>query len=102
MTLPDFIDKDFFEIENDSLFNLEKTDQNYEELLKRLSDFEKKHPFIIKLFGDRNEIRLTAEEHEAFLQYMRMRHDVNCVERKHLYKQGGSDSIAYLKMIKLL
>ncbi len=102
MTLPDFIDKNFFEIENDSLFNLEKTDQNYLELLKQLSDFEKKHPFVIKLFSDRNEIRLTAQEHETVLQYLHMRHDVNRAERKHLYKQGSADAIAYLKMIKLI
>lgn len=102
MALSNFIDKNFFTMESDSLLKLEKTDQDYAELLNRLSDFEKTHPFIIKLFSDKNEIRLTAEEHKVFLQYMRIRYDINRAERKHLYKQGSADAIAYLKMIKLI
>ena len=48
------------------------------------------------------EIHLTAEEHAAFAQCLRLSRKPDNMERLQLYFRGHTDAVAYLKRIKAI
>ena len=56
----------------------------------------------MKVMEDRGEIHLTAEEHAAFVQCLRLSRKLDDRERLQLYFRGHTDAVAYLKKIKAI
>ena len=54
----------------------------------------------MKVMEDKGEIHLTAEEHAAFVQCLRLSRKLDDMERLQLYFRGHTDAVAYLKKIK--
>lgn len=51
----------------------------------------------MKVMEDKGEIHLTAEEHAAFVQCLRLSRKLDDMERLQLYFRGHTDAVAYLK-----
>lgn len=49
---------------------------------------------------DSGEIRMTAEEHRAYVDYMNLARQMEDMERQHIYFRGHTDAVAYLKKSK--
>ena len=56
----------------------------------------------MKVMEDRGEIHLTAEEHAAFVQCLRLSRKLDDRERLQLYFRGHTDAVVYLKKIKAI
>ena len=67
-----------------------------------ISDLKKRFPCIMKVMEDKGEIHLTAEEHAAFVQCLRLSRKLDDMERLQLYFRGHTDAVAYLKRIKAI
>ena len=48
------------------------------------------------------EIRMTAEEHRAYVDYLNLVRQMEDMERQHIYFRGHTDTVAYLKKIKAI
>ena len=79
-----------------------KTSEEYAEIQQQISDLKKRFPCIMKVMEDKGEIHLTAEEHAAFVQYLRPHLRLDDIERMQLYFLGHTDAVAYLKRIKAI
>lgn len=55
---------------------------------------------IMKVLEDKGEILLTAEEHAAFVQRLRLSRKPDDMERLQFYFRGHADAVAYLKKSK--
>ena len=53
----------------------------------------------MQLLEEAGEIRLTAEEHETFVQYLRICRKLDDMERQRIYFRSHTDAVAYLKKI---
>ena len=60
------------------------------------------YPVIDKMNEDSGEIRMTAEEHRAYVNYLNLVRQMEDMERQHIYFRGHTDAVAYLKKIKAI
>ncbi len=97
--LPSRIEANFPEIDSDIVMDLWKTDEEYAQIKEQISKMKKQYPFIMQLLEEAGEIRLTAEEHETFVQYLRICRKLDDMERQRIYFRGHTDAVAYLKKI---
>ena len=100
--LPSRLEDSFPEIDSDIVTDLRKTSEEYAEIQQQISDLKKRFPCIMKVMEDRGEIHLTAEEHAAFVQCLRLSRKLDDMERLQLYFRGHTDAVAYLKKIKAI
>lgn len=64
--LPSCIEDAFAEIDSDIVMDLLNTDEDYAELSDRMDKLKTQHPVIDDMNEDSGEIRMTAEEHQAY------------------------------------
>ena len=100
--LPSRLEDSFSEIDSDIVTDLRKNSEEYDEIQQQISDLKKRFPCIMKVMEDKGEIHLTAEEHAAFVQYLRPHLRLDDIERMQLYFLGHTDAVAYLKRIKAI
>lgn len=100
--LPERLEEAFAEIDNDIVTDLRKTNEEYKELQRQLSDLKKKYPFIMQVMEETREIHLTAEEHTVLNKYLRLYRKLDDMERLQIYFRGHTDAVAYLKKIKAI
>ena len=100
--LPSRIEDDFAEIDSDIVMDLLNTDEDYAALSDRMDKLKTKYPFkdINKKISC--EIRMTAEEHRAYVDYLNLARQMEDMERQHIYFRGHTDAVAYLKKIKAI
>lgn len=60
------------------------------------------YPVIDKMNEGSGEIRMTAEEHQAYVDYLNLARQMEDMERQHIYFRGHTDAVAYLKKIKAI
>ena len=92
--LPSRIEDAFAEIDSDIVMDLLNTDEDYAELSDRMDKLKTQYPVI--------EIRMTAEEHRAYVDYLNLARQMEDMERQHIYFCGHTDAVAYLKKIKAI
>ena len=97
--LPSRIEDAFAEIDSDIVMDLLNTDEDYAALSDRMDKLKTQYPVIDKMNEDSGEIRMTAEEHRAYVDLARQMEDM---ERQHIYFCGHTDAVAYLKKIKAI
>ena len=56
----------------------------------------------MKVMEGKGEIHLTAEEHAAFVQRLRLSRKPDNMEHLQFYFRGHADAVAYLKKIKAI
>ena len=100
--LPSRIEDAFAEIDSDIVMDLLNTDENYAELSDRMDKLKTQYPVIDKVNEDSGEIRMTAEEHRAYVDYLNLARQMEDMERQHIYFRGHTDAVAYLKRIKAI
>ena len=80
--LPSRIEDAFAEIDSDIVMDLLNTDEDYAALSDRMDKLKTQYPVIDKMNEDSGEIRMTAEEHRAYVDYMkRYKYDESGAER---------------------
>ena len=92
----------FPEIDSDIVTDLRRTSEEYAGIQQQISDLKKRFSCILKVMEDKGEIHLTAEEHAAFVQCLRLSRKLDDMERLQLYFRGHTDAVAYLKRIKAI
>ena len=102
LDLPSRLEDAFPEIDSDITMELRNENEEYAELLLKISDLKQKAPFPSDLLDGSGEIRLTAEEHAAFTQYLHLVRQRDDMERQQIYFRGQTDAVAYLRKIKAI
>ena len=102
LDLPSRLEDAFPEIDNDIMMELRNENEEYSELLQKISDLKQKALFLSDLLDGSGEIRLTAEEHAAFTQYLHLVRQRDDMERQQIYFRGHTDAVGYLKKIKAI
>nr|WP_217937272.1 hypothetical protein [Enterocloster clostridioformis] len=92
----------FPEIDSDIVTDLRENSEDYADLQQKISDLQQQYPLIMEVMEGSGEIHLSAEEHDAFVQFLRLRRKLDDMEREQLYFRGHTDAIAYLRKIKAL
>ena len=92
----------FPEIEDDIITDFREENEEYAGLQSRISEMKRQHPFIVQIMDGSGEIHLTAEEHLALAEYLRLKFRLDDMERQQIYFRGHTDAFAYLKKIKML
>lgn len=100
--LPSRIEDDFAEIDSDIVMDLQNTNEDYAELSDRMDNLKTQYPVIDKMNEGSGEIRMTAEEHRAYVDYLNHVRQMEDMERQHIYFHGHTDAVAYLKKIKAI
>ena len=100
--LPERIKADFLNIDGDIVVDLRSTDSEYQSIYHRYAEMQKDYPFLDKVLEESGEVTMTAEEHTAFVEYMRLKRQLDDMERLHIYFRGHMDAYAYLKRIQAL
>lgn len=80
--------------------DLLNTDEDYAELSYRMDKLTTQYPVIDKISEDSGEIRMTAEEHRAYVDYLNLSRQMEDMERQHIYFRRRTDAVAYLKKTK--
>lgn len=102
MDLAARLEDSFPEIENEIILDLRENDENYNALREKISDIENKNTFIGQALNGSGEVHLTAEEHAVLTEYLRLRFNLDDMERLQIYFRGHTDAVAYLKKIKAI
>lgn len=92
----------FPEIDSDIVTDLRENSEDYADLQQQISDLQQQYPLIMEVMEGNGEVHLSAKEHDAFTQFLRLRRELDDMEREQLYFRGHSDAIAYLRKIKAL
>lgn len=96
------IEDAFAEIDSDIVMDLLNTDEDYAGLSDRMDKLKTQYPVIEKVNDGSGEIRMTAEEHRAYVDYLNLARQMEDMERQHIYFRGHTDAVAYLKKIKAI
>lgn len=102
MDLAARLEDSFPEIENEIILDLRENNEDYMALRDKISDIENKNDFIGQALNGSEEVHLTAEEHAVLTEYLRLRFNLEDMERLQIYFRGHTDAVAYLKKIKAL
>ncbi len=100
--LPSRIEDYFAEIDSDIVMDLLNADEDYAALSGRMDKLKTQYPVIDKMNEGSGEIRMTAEEHRAYVDYLNLARQMEDMERQHIYFRGHTDAVAYLKKIKAI
>lgn len=68
-----------------------KNNAEYQELFERKSLISGEYPVLDRLWDEETAISLTEEEHKAFGDYMKLRSDMEALEREYHYFLGQTD-----------
>lgn len=96
------LEEAFPEIDSDIVTDLRENNGDYADLQQQISDMKQQYPVIMEVMEGSGEIHLSAQEHDVFTQFLRLRRKLNDIEREQLYFWGHADAIAYLGKIKAL
>lgn len=92
----------FPEIDSDIVTDLRENNEDYADLQQQVSEMQQQYPVIMKVMEGSGEVHLSAEEHKAFVQFLRLYRKLDDMEREQIYFRGHSDAIAYLRKIKAI
>lgn len=94
------LEDSFPEIENEIILDLRENNESYMALRDKISDIENENAFIGQTLNGSGEVHMTADEHSVLTEYLRLRFNLDDMEREAIYFRGHTDAVAYLKKIK--
>lgn len=80
--------------------DLLNTDEDYAALSDRMDKLTTQYPVIDKMNEGSGEIRMTTEEHRAYVDYLNLARQMEDMERQHIYFRRRTGTVAYLKKTK--
>ena len=89
----------FAEVCSEIWNNLRSTDREYAQMWREVLALMAKFPILSAVTEGEGAVSLSAEEHKAFLRYLYLKHEMENIERKHIYFCGHRHSFDYLKRI---
>ena len=89
----------FSEVCSEIWNTLRTTDREFAEMWRELLALIKAFPVLPVLTEGEGAVSLSAEEHKAFVRYLYLKHQMEDIERKHIYFCGHRHSFDYLKRI---
>ena len=95
--LPNRIEENYPELENEMLLELRKKDKDYEQIHEQFYTMEEQYPFIMEVLEGKGPVALTEEEHTILREYLTLFRKMDEKERIHIYFRGHTDALAYLK-----
>lgn len=87
------------DIDSSIVINLRKEDEEYIALNKELKELLEKYTAIAELLIGEKGVNLTAEEQEAFHEYMVIRAEIEHRERELFYYYGHKHCYEYMRRI---
>ena len=102
MDLAARLEDSFPDIENEIIVDLRENNEEYAALRGKISDIENKRGFIEQVLNGSGEVCLSAEEHKVLTENLRLRFNLDDMEREAIYFRGHTDAVAYLKKIKAI
>ena len=100
--LPQRIEEDYPELENDMLLELRQKDKDYKQVHEQFYTMEEQYPFIMEVLEGKGRITLTEKEHAILLDYLALYRKMDEKERIHIYFRGHTDALAYLKKTSMV
>lgn len=100
--LPERVSKNFFDLENDIIIDLQENNPEYQELIRQLTQLKNQHRFISELWDGRERMAISEEQHETLREFISLYMQANSMEREHIYFRGHTDGFAYLQKIGAL
>jgi len=97
-----FIEESFESIDEEIVMRLRSTDNEYVELGQEVHVLAEKFPIFREVLDGTGAVSMTAEEHDAFEQYLIMRHTMDGKVLMQAYFQGHADCHSYLKRIGVI
>lgn len=79
-----------------------RSEKVYQQYVMQQEKIVEKYPVIEKIFEKKGAVSLTAEEHDAMLEYYQIQQKKETAERKGYYWCGQKHAFCYLKMIEEL
>ena len=70
---------------------LQKNNQEYQELSEQKRILSEEYPILDRLWDEETDISLTTEEHKAFSDYLKLKSDMEALEREYHYFLGQTD-----------
>lgn len=93
----------FGEIDNDIAINLlHSNNDEYSKLYYRRIEILQQYPSVKLAVDGEGGVSLNEDDHKALIEYLRVKEQIDCMERMQIYFQGHTDCIAYLKKIGAL
>jgi hypothetical protein len=89
----------FSEVCSEIWNTLRTTDREYAQMWRELLALTKAFPVLPAVTEGEGAVSLSAEEHKAFVRYLDLKHEMENIERKHIYFCGHRHSFDYLKRI---
>jgi len=97
--LAECLENSFSEIDSDICAYLRDSDDEYAAMWYEMIGLQRAFPIIPQMMEGDCAVSLSAEEGEALVRYLGLKHSMENIERKKLYFQGHTDNYAYLKKI---
>lgn len=82
--------------------HLSKHHRRYGELRKLVIQYSERYAFLEELREGSTEITLTAEQHQAYVEYLKMQDEMDELERKYHYLLGQADMVPYITVLRQL
>lgn len=81
---------------------LSKHHRRYSELRKQVIQYAGQYAFLEEQREEATEITLSAEQHQAYIEYLQMRDEMDDLERKYYYLLGQADMVPYITVLRQL
>ncbi len=91
--LMEYIKDHFEDIEDTVLADLENSNEEYNALMREVTDLDDKCPFIWQALYGEGEISLDVEEHAILFEYLMMENEMHDIERRAIYTRGLVDAL---------
>lgn len=69
------------EIDSDIVTDLRENNEEYAEIHQQIAELKRQFPCIAQVMDNQDELHLTAEEHTAFAEYLRLLRKLEGMER---------------------
>ena len=83
----------------DYFADLRKNNGEYAEMQREIIRLQEDFPVIPQIMEGDGAVSLSAEEHKALARYLRLKTNMENMERKQIYFRGHADNYHYLKKI---
>ena len=97
--LAERLDEAFSEIDSDVCADLRKNDGEYIKIHREALKLAEYFPVIPQIVEGDGDVSPSADESRALARYLKLKMELENVERKHIYFRGHMDNYHYLKKI---
>lgn len=97
---PDWFSLLLEDVDSNSIYKLRNEDEEYRMLMDMKNGLLEKYPCIDKLIEGESAISISAEEHRKFLEYLKLRSEMEYRERVMFYWYGHLHCYDYMSKME--